>query len=63
MISEMVTDGTSVILASSDINEILQMSDRIAVIAHGSIVKIVERAKTTQEELLLYATGDDTYER
>lgn len=63
LISEMVTDGTSVILASSDINEILQMSDRIAVIAHGSIVKIVERAKTTQEELLLYATGDDTYER
>ena len=33
LISEMVSDGASVILASSDINEILQMSDRIAVIA------------------------------
>ncbi len=60
LISEMVSDGASVILASSDINEILQMSDRIAVIAHGTVVKVVDRAETTQEELMLYAMGDVT---
>ena len=63
LISEMVSDGTSVILASSDINEIMQMSDRIAIIAHGTIVKVVDRAKTTQEELMLYAMGDVADER
>lgn len=62
LISEIVKSGSSVLLASSDLNEILAVSDRIAVIAHGTIVKVLERKDATEETLLLYAMGDEAHE-
>lgn len=63
LISEFVSGGAAVILASSDMNEVLGTADRIAVLAHGRIVKVLEKNEATEEKLLLYAMGDDTYER
>lgn len=46
----------SIILISSDISEILGISDRIIVMNNGKIVKIFPRDKATKELILFYAT-------
>jgi len=60
LISEIVKDGAAVLLASSDVNEILETCDRIAIIAHGTISTILNRKDATEEKLLLYAMGDES---
>ena len=49
--------GAAVIMVSSDLPEILQMSDRIAVMRDGRMVKQLERAAATEEAIMHYATG------
>ena len=44
-LSELASKGVGIILISSDLDEILKLSDRIAVISGGRIVKIFERAE------------------
>jgi len=58
LISEIVSTGTTVVIASSDMNEILRMCDRIAIIAHGTIRKILSREEASEEKLLLHAIGE-----
>jgi simple sugar transport system ATP-binding protein len=43
--------STAVVLISEDLDELLQLSDRIAVLAHGSVAGIVAGSKTTRQEL------------
>lgn len=58
-ISDMVAKGASVILISSDIEEILGMCDRVLVLTGGKIVCDLPREKITQEQILEYATGEE----
>ena len=58
LISDIVSKGSSVLLASSDMTEIMENCDRIAVIAHGTVVKVIDRDEATEEKLLLYAMGE-----
>ncbi len=58
MIDRIVREGASVVLASSDMTEILDNCDRIAVIANGRIAKVLDREEATEEELLLHAMGE-----
>jgi ABC-type uncharacterized transport system ATPase subunit len=52
-------DGTAILLVSAELDEILELSDRIAVMYRGEIVALVEgRPKANKEEIgLLMATG------
>jgi general nucleoside transport system ATP-binding protein len=50
-------EGTAVLLVSSELDEILALSDRIAVIYRGQIMDIVEASKATKEYLGLLMTG------
>ncbi len=50
-------DGVGVLLVSSELDEILALSDRIAVMYRGQIVEIVEAAKTNKEYLGLLMAG------
>jgi simple sugar transport system ATP-binding protein len=52
--------GTAVLLISLDLDEILSLSDRIAVIFEGRIAGTVDPAFTTEEELGLMMTGGTT---
>lgn len=52
--------GTAVLLISLDLDEILSLSDRIAVIFEGRIAGTVDPASTTEEELGLMMTGGTT---
>jgi len=49
--------GTSIIMASSELPEVLGMSMRIAVMRQGRIVHVFERGQATQESVIRYATG------
>ncbi|HEV8131813.1 MAG TPA: sugar ABC transporter ATP-binding protein [Acidobacteriota bacterium] len=49
--------GLGVIMISSELPEILGMSDRIAVMHEGTIAGILERADATQEKVLALALG------
>jgi simple sugar transport system ATP-binding protein len=49
--------GTATLLISEDLDEILALSDRIAVIFHGEITGIVSREEATPEHLGLLMAG------
>lgn len=57
ILNELVMSGSSIILISSEIPEILGMCDRILVMYHGRVVKELMRGEATQEKILYYASG------
>lgn len=51
-------DGTGILLVSAELDEILELSDRIAVMYRGEIVALVDGRTANKEEIgLLMATG------
>lgn len=57
-IIEMRDQGAAVLLVSAELDEVLNLSDRIGVIYRGSLVEVVERADATRDHLgLLMASG------
>lgn len=57
IMDELARDGIGVILISSELPEILGMTDRVAVFHNGRITGILETARTNQEEIMRYASG------
>jgi simple sugar transport system ATP-binding protein len=49
--------GVAVLLISAELDEIMALSDRIAVMYRGQIVAVVETKKTTREQLGLWMAG------
>ncbi|MFV0504748.1 MAG: sugar ABC transporter ATP-binding protein [Lachnospirales bacterium] len=56
-INDIVAKGGSVMILSSDIDELLGMADRILIMEEGRIVKESIPDCTDKEEILMYATG------
>ncbi|PLR76704.1 D-xylose ABC transporter ATP-binding protein [Bacillus sp. V3-13] len=59
MIENLVSKGLAIIIISSDLMELLALSDRILVIREGRNVAELTGDKITKEEVLKYATGAD----
>ena len=57
-ISTMAYTGKCIIMVSSELPEILGMSDRVVVMHEGKITGILENKDLTQEEILEYASGE-----
>jgi rhamnose transport system ATP-binding protein len=57
IITQLAKAGLAVLLISSDLPEVLAMSDRILVVAEGRIVADLPRAAATQERVMQAATG------
>ena len=55
--SELVQLGLSVIMVSSELPEILGMSDRILVMSEGRLVGELDRSEATPEQVVTLATG------
>ncbi len=55
LMSEMAGEGMAILMISSELPEILRMSDRIAVMSEGSIVGVLDRAAATQESVMQLA--------
>lgn len=56
-------NGTAVLLVSADLQEILSLSDRIAVMYEGKITGIIDSEKATEENLGLLMTGGKINEK
>ena len=56
LLGELADSGKSIIMISSELPEILRMSDRIAVMCEGRITKILDIKETDQETIMKYAT-------
>jgi ribose transport system ATP-binding protein len=54
---QLAKEGTAILMASSELPEVLGMSMRIAVMYQGRLVHIFDRAEATQEAIARYATG------
>ena len=57
LIGDLASEGMAILMISSDLPEILGMSDRIAVMHAGTIVGIVDRADATQQQIIALALG------
>jgi ribose transport system ATP-binding protein len=57
LIKDLADQGMGVIFVSSELPEVLEVSDRILVMANGCVVGEFPRAEATQEKIMLHATG------
>jgi rhamnose transport system ATP-binding protein len=57
LMSELAGRGLAILMISSELPEILGMSDRIAVMHAGTVVGTLDRADATQEKVLALALG------
>ena len=59
IISRLAEEGAAILMISSELPEILGMSDRIAVMQHGRIVGTMDRGDATAETILTLALHED----
>jgi rhamnose transport system ATP-binding protein len=57
LMGELAAKGLAILMISSELPEVLGMSDRIAVMHAGTIVGTLTRAEATQERILALALG------
>ena len=57
IINKLAAAGTAIVMVSSELPEILAMSDRILVMHEGQQAAIFEAKHTSQEQILTAATG------
>jgi ABC-type sugar transport system ATPase subunit len=58
LMSELAQQGMGIIMISSELPEVLGMSDRILVMAEGRVAAILDRGEATQEAIMAYASGE-----
>jgi ABC-type sugar transport system ATPase subunit len=59
LMGELVGGGLAILMISSELPEILGMSDRIAVMHRGTLVGVLDRAEATQEKIMGLALGHE----
>ena len=57
LLAELAKRGTAVLLASSDLPEVLRLAHRILVLRHGKVVAELDGRTATQEMIVTIATG------
>jgi ABC-type sugar transport system ATPase subunit len=60
LIDELAQSGVAVIVASSELPEVLGISDRVMVLAQGRQTALLDTAKTSQVEIMHYAVAAKT---
>jgi ribose transport system ATP-binding protein len=63
LINRLAADGAAVIVISSDLEEILRISDRIAVMHEGNLTGVLKRAEASEESIMRLAVGHQYRER
>ena len=59
LMSRLAQAGVGIIMVSSELPEILGMSDRILVMHEGRVAAILDRAEATQETIMAHASGEE----
>jgi ribose transport system ATP-binding protein len=60
LLDRLAADGIGVVLISSDLPEIMGMTDRVVVFREGHVTGVVDTARTTQEEIMQLASTNKT---
>jgi ABC-type sugar transport system ATPase subunit len=58
LVNELTAAGTAVLMVSSDLPELLGMSDRVVVLSRGRVVGRLEGAERTEENVIACATTE-----
>lgn len=58
LMMELAEQGVAILMISSELPEVLGMSDRIAVMCTGTIAKVLHRTEATQDKILSIALGN-----
>jgi ribose transport system ATP-binding protein len=56
LLTKLASEGKSIIMISSELPEILRMSDRIAVMCEGKLTGIIDNKEADQNKIMQYAT-------
>lgn len=59
LLGELAAAGTAILLISSELPEVLALSDRVAVMAGGTIAGILDRGEATPEAVMALAIGSE----
>lgn len=59
IINELASQGVAIIMISSELPEVLGVSDRIAVMREGQLTGILNTKETNQEQIMALATGSN----
>lgn len=59
LMTELAAEGVAILMISSELPEILGMSDRIVVMHDGAVAGILNRAEATQQKILALALGHE----
>jgi len=57
LMNQLAGDGVAIVMISSDLEEILSMSDRVLVLHEGRLTGSLERSQLTEEAVMSLATG------
>jgi len=57
LLNELSRRGLGMVVVSTDLAEILSLSDRVAIVRHGQLVAILSRAEANLAEILALASG------
>ncbi|MBQ9512509.1 MAG: sugar ABC transporter ATP-binding protein, partial [Lachnospiraceae bacterium] len=57
LLSRLAGEGKAIIMISSEMPEIMGMSDRLVVMHEGDVTGIIDRSEFSQELIMKFATG------
>ncbi len=61
LMRDLAAEGKSIIMISSEMPELIGMSDRIMILCEGRVVKELQKNEFSQEMILEYASGGNNY--
>jgi len=59
LLRQLAREGVGVIMVSSELPEVLGMSDRVLVMHEGAIVAELAAGEATEERIMMYASGQE----
>ena len=62
IMNELADNGKTILMISSDMEELIGMSDRIVVLCKGRVTGLLEKEEVSQELILSKSAGSDTDE-
>ncbi|WP_027953928.1 sugar ABC transporter ATP-binding protein [Halobacillus kuroshimensis] len=62
LMNELTDRGVAILMVSSELPEVLGMSDRILVVHEGTIAGELDRSEATQEKIMTFATGGNVHD-
>jgi ribose transport system ATP-binding protein len=60
MLDQFAAQGIGVVLITSELPEVLGMTDRVVVFHEGRVTGVLETRRSNQEEIIQYASGQRT---